>query len=124
MEVKRKDNSNFLETYDGLKQSDLKHGNENRIKITRFKFFYFRIKVRGKISPIQVLFNIPERVQSSSLKLFLSTKAEFPTKFNAEYILYSRYAKIFSERNQHYFTEEYLFITMYSEVDFEFTITF
>ncbi|CAD8046209.1 unnamed protein product [Paramecium sonneborni] len=124
IDINRKSISNLIQTHDGLIQSDLKFGNMNRIRINRFKFYYFRIKLRGKISPIQVFFNIPERVQSSALKIFLSTKAEFPTKFNAEYILHSRFAKIFSERNQHYFTEEYLFITIYSEVDFEFSITF
>ncbi|CAD8126961.1 unnamed protein product [Paramecium sonneborni] len=124
IDVSRKSISNLIQTHDGLIQSDLKFGNMNRIRINRFKFYYFRIKLRGKVSPIQVFFNIPERVQSSALKMFLSTKAEFPTKFNAEYILHSRFAKIFSERNQHYFTEEYLFITIYSEVDFEFSITF
>ncbi|CAD8142681.1 unnamed protein product [Paramecium octaurelia] len=122
--VSRKSLNNLIQTHDGLMQSDLKFGNLNRIRINRFKFYYFRIKLRGKVSPIQVFFNIPERVQSAAVKMFLSTKAEFPTKFNAEYILHSRFAKIFSERNQHYFTEEYLFITIYSDVDFEFSITF
>ncbi|CAD8140292.1 unnamed protein product [Paramecium octaurelia] len=124
LEVKRKSKNQLIQTHDSLIQSDLMHGDQNRIKITRFKFNYFRMKLRGKVSPIHVFFNVPDRVQTSSLKIFLSTKAEFPTKFNAEYIIHSRFAKIFSEKNQHYFSEEYLFITLYSEVDFEFSINF
>ncbi|CAD8046979.1 unnamed protein product [Paramecium sonneborni] len=123
-EVKRKSTNQLIQTQDGLIQSDLMHGDQNRIKINRFKFNYFRMKLRGRVSPIHVYFNVPERVQTSSLKIFLSTKAEFPTKFNAEYIIHSRFAKIYSEKNQHYFSEEYLFITLYSEVDFEFSINF
>lgn len=57
------------------------------------------MKLKGKVSPIHVFFNVPDKVQTSSLKIFLSTKAEFPTKFNAEYIIHSRFAKIFSEKN-------------------------
>ncbi|CAD8054237.1 unnamed protein product [Paramecium sonneborni] len=124
LEVKRKSKNQLIQTQDDLIQSDLMHGDQNRIKINRFKFNYYRMKLRGKVSPIHVFFNIPDRVQTSSLKIFLSTKAEFPTKFNAEYNIHSRFAKIYSEKNQHYFSEEYLFITLYSEVDFEFSISF
>lgn len=54
----------------------------NRVIITRFKYHYFRIKIKGKPTPIQLNFNFTERV--NGLKIYLSTKAEFPTSFNAE----------------------------------------
>ncbi|CAD8138516.1 unnamed protein product [Paramecium pentaurelia] len=124
LEVNPKSIKQLIQTHDGLLQSDLMQGDQNHIKINRFKFNYFRKKLKGKVSPIHVFFNVPDRVQTSSLKTFISIKAEFPTKFNAGYIMHSRFAKIFSEKNQHYFSEEYLFITRYSDVDFEFSINF
>lgn len=50
--------------------------------VQRFRFYYFRIKIKGKPSPIQLCFNFSERV--IGLKIYLSTTAEFPTSFNAD----------------------------------------
>lgn len=59
----------------------------NKVKIQRFKFYYFRISIKERNSPIQVVFNCPIYVTGTNYKIFMSTKAEFPNKFNAEYII-------------------------------------
>ncbi|CAD8107179.1 unnamed protein product [Paramecium sonneborni] len=100
-----------------LKLNDL--SKFNKVKIQRFKFYYFRIKIKGRLSPAQIVLNCPDRVQSSNIRMFISLKAEFPTKFNCEQIIQAKNAKMYADHNQPYFSKEYLYITIYSDIDFE-----
>ncbi|CAD8197379.1 unnamed protein product [Paramecium octaurelia] len=107
----------LLKTFDGLQQSDLEIEFINRIQIVRFRFYYFRIRVKGKQSPLQILLNFPSKITSTSYKLFVSTSIEFPNKFNADQSVQSRFVKINSKQNSKLFFDEYVYLTFYSEFD-------
>ncbi|CAD8086314.1 unnamed protein product [Paramecium primaurelia] len=117
----RIDSQDFLAISDEkLKLNDL--NKMNKVKIQRFKFYYFRIKTKGRMSPVQIFLHCPDRVQSSNIRMFISSKAEFPTKFNSEQIIQAKNAKMYADHNQPYFSKEFLYITLYSDIDFEVTI--
>ncbi|CAD8185573.1 unnamed protein product [Paramecium pentaurelia] len=107
----------LLKTFDGLQQSDLEIEYINRIQIVRFRFYYFRIKIKGKQSPLQILLNFPSKITSTQYKLFVSTTIEFPNKFNADQSVQSRFVKINSKQNSKLFFDEYVYLTFYSEFD-------
>ncbi|CAD8178641.1 unnamed protein product [Paramecium octaurelia] len=107
----------LLKTFDGLQQSDLEIEYINRIQIVRFRFYYFRIKIKGKQSPLQILLNFPSKITSTQYKLFVSTSIEFPNKFNADQTVQSRFVKINSKQNSKLFFDEYVYLTFYSEFD-------
>ncbi|CAK87139.1 unnamed protein product (macronuclear) [Paramecium tetraurelia] len=109
----------LLKTFDGLQQSDLEIEYINRIQIVRFRFYYFRIKIKGKQCnpPLQILLNFPSKITSTQYKLFVSTSIEFPNKFNADQTVQSRFVKVNSKQNSKLFFDEYVYITFYSEFD-------
>ncbi|CAD8170108.1 unnamed protein product [Paramecium pentaurelia] len=107
----------LLKTFDGLQQSDLEIEFINRIQIVRFRFYYFRIRIKGKQSPLQILLSFPQKITSTQYKLFVSTSIEFPNKFNADQSVQSRFVKINSKQNSKLFFEDYVYLTFYGEFD-------
>ncbi|CAD8107181.1 unnamed protein product [Paramecium sonneborni] len=112
-----KQQKKLLKTFDGLQQSDLEIEFINRIQIIRFRFYYFRIRIKGRQSPLQILLNFPSKITSTQYKLFVSTSIEFPNKFNADQTVQSRFVKVHSKQNSKLFFDEYVYLTFYSEFD-------
>ncbi|CAD8131992.1 unnamed protein product [Paramecium pentaurelia] len=120
----KKQNNQLIKTFDGLKLSDLDQNGVNQIQIDRYQFYYFRLRILDKPTPIHIHLQLPESLSFLLFKLMLSIKIEFPTKFNADQIVQSNYAKVYSSNPQaHYFKEEFLYLTFYSHVDFILKIT-
>ncbi|CAD8046205.1 unnamed protein product [Paramecium sonneborni] len=120
----KKQNNQLIKTFDGLKLSDLDQNGVNQIQIDRYQFYYFRLRILEKPTPIHIHLQLPESLSFLLFKLMLSVKIEFPTKFNADQIIQSNYAKVYSSNPQaHYFKEEFLYLTFYSHVDFILKIT-
>ncbi|CAD8131988.1 unnamed protein product [Paramecium pentaurelia] len=88
---------------------------KNKLIIERFKFYYFRLKIKGRPSPLSLCFNFTERVVG--LKIYLSTKAEFPSSFNADQFVQSKYATLISQHGHNKFHENYLYISIHCETD-------
>ncbi|CAK60602.1 unnamed protein product (macronuclear) [Paramecium tetraurelia] len=88
---------------------------KNKLVIARFKFYYFRLKIKGRPSPLSLCFNFIERVMG--LKIYLSTKVEFPSSFNADQFVQSKYATLQSQHNHKKFHENYLYISLHCETD-------
>ncbi|CAD8142685.1 unnamed protein product [Paramecium octaurelia] len=88
---------------------------KNKLVIARFKFYYFRLKIKGRPSPLSLCFNFTERVMG--LKIYLSTKVEFPSSFNADQFVQSKYATLQSQHNHKKFHENYLYISLHCETD-------
>ncbi|CAD8044047.1 unnamed protein product [Paramecium primaurelia] len=115
----KKQNDQLIKTFDGLKLSDLQQNGVNQIQIDRYQFYYFRLRILDKHTPIHIHLQLPESLSFLLFKLMLSVKIEFPTKFNADQIIQSNYAKVYSSNpHAHYFKEEFLYLTFYSHVDF------
>ncbi|CAK78694.1 unnamed protein product (macronuclear) [Paramecium tetraurelia] len=115
----KKQNDQLIKTFDGLKLSDLDQNGVNQIQIDRYQFYYFRLRILEKPTPIHIHLQLPESLSFLLFKLMLSVKIEFPTKFNADQIIQSNYAKVYSSNPQaHYFKEEFLYLTFYSHIDF------
>ncbi|CAD8126958.1 unnamed protein product [Paramecium sonneborni] len=120
----KKQNNQLIKTFDGLKLSDLDQNGVNQIQIDRYQFYYFRLRILEKPTPIHIHLQLPESLSFLLFKLMLSVKIEFPTKFNADQIIQSNYAKVYSSNPQaHYFKEEFLYLTFYSHVDFILKLT-
>ncbi|CAD8142689.1 unnamed protein product [Paramecium octaurelia] len=120
----KKQNNQLIKTFDGLKLSDLDQNGVNQIQIDRYQFYYFRLRILEKPTPIHIHLQLPESLSFLLFKLMISVKIEFPTKFNADQIVQSNYAKVYSSNPQaHYFKEEFLYLTFYSHVDFILKIT-
>ncbi|CAD8142691.1 unnamed protein product [Paramecium octaurelia] len=117
-EIVQINNSNFLKTADGLNLCDLHAEKLNRIQIYRFKFYYFRARVKNKLSPLSIYFTFPNHSQNQIYKVFLSTSVEFPTKFNCEQSTSSRSIKMKTKSGTKFFFEDYTFMTLYAESDF------
>ncbi|CAK60600.1 unnamed protein product (macronuclear) [Paramecium tetraurelia] len=120
----KKQNNQLIKTFDGLKLSDLDQNGVNQIQIDRYQFYYFRLRILEKPTPVHIHLQLPESLSFLLFKLMLSVKIEFPTKFNADQFVQSNYAKVYSSNPQaHYFKEEFLYLTFYSHVDFILKIT-
>ncbi|CAD8046203.1 unnamed protein product [Paramecium sonneborni] len=117
-EIIQINNSNILKTADGLNLCDLNPEKLNRIQIYRFKFYYFRVRVKNKLNPLQIYFTLPDKTQNYIYKVFISTSVEFPTKFNCEQSTSSRSIKIKTKSGSKFFYEDYLYMTLYAETDF------
>ncbi|CAD8126957.1 unnamed protein product [Paramecium sonneborni] len=121
-EIIQINNSHILKTADGLHLCDLNPEKLNRIQIYRFKFYYFRARVKNKLNPLQIYFTLPDKTQNYIYKVFLSTSVEFPTKFNCEQSTSSRSIKIKTKSGTKFFIEDYLYMTFYAESDFVISI--
>ncbi|CAD8137181.1 unnamed protein product [Paramecium octaurelia] len=109
--------TNYQNNY--LTQCDLNY--EMKLEIHRFRFQYYRIRIKDQESPIQITF-LSQNAQINSLRSYFSLKIEFPTKFNADYQVNSKSIRIFTNNNTQFFTEDYLFMTLYSQNDFLCTV--
>jgi hypothetical protein len=58
---------------------------------------------------------------SNKLKIYLSTSAIFPSKFNSEHVVYAKSVKIHAE-NGHIFTEQNVYLSVHSDEDQEISI--
>lgn len=67
-------------------------GEINHITMEKFKFYYFLVKVLHKPSPMSMVFKV-----NNKLKIYLSTSAIFPSKFNSEHLVYAKSVKIHAE---------------------------
>ncbi|CAD8056418.1 unnamed protein product [Paramecium sonneborni] len=102
-----------------LTQYDLNY--QMKLDIQRFRFQYYRIRIKNQESPIQITF-LSQNTQINSLRSYFSLKIEFPTKFNADYQVNSKSIRIFTNNTTPFFTEDYLFMTLYSQNDFLCTV--
>ncbi|CAK78695.1 unnamed protein product (macronuclear) [Paramecium tetraurelia] len=110
--------SNILKVVDGLHLCDLNPEKLNRIQICRFRFYYFRARLKNKLNPLQIYFTFPDKITNHIYKVFLSTTVEFPTKFNCEQSTSSRSIKVKTKSGTKFFTEDFIYMTLYSESDF------
>ena len=105
----RNPNINFQKTPLGLNSLELYA--QNFIQMKKLDFYYFKVKVLSRLSPLNLVFK-----SHQNLKIYLSTEALFPTKFNCQYTVFAKAVKILSENGRTFF-DQYVYFSIHSEDD-------
>ncbi|CAD8143664.1 unnamed protein product [Paramecium pentaurelia] len=122
-EQKKLQNNEIVSDISKLRIFELKQENNDWIQINRFRFHYFSIKIQGQESPIQVYVKC-DQLRLLNYRMYISTTASFPTKFNCEAIIQSKYFKYQDKKHNDKFLDKFLYIAIYSEEDCEISISF
>ncbi|CAD8139375.1 unnamed protein product [Paramecium pentaurelia] len=110
--------------HDGsLTLQELKSNQTSIIQITRFRFNYFYVRIYDRESPLQAYVR-SENSKLSTFKMYISTVAQFPTSFNCEQAIQSKYFKFADQQQRDTFHVKNLYISMYSEEDCLIAINF
>ncbi|CAD8051199.1 unnamed protein product [Paramecium sonneborni] len=122
-EQKKLQNNDTFPDQSNLRIFELKQESNNWIQINRFRFHYFSIKIQGQESPIQVYVRC-DQSRLLNYRMYISTTASFPTKFNCEAVVQSKYFKYQDKKHNDKFLDKFLYIAIYSEEDCEISISF
>ncbi|CAK71240.1 unnamed protein product (macronuclear) [Paramecium tetraurelia] len=122
-EQKKSQNNEIVPHESKLRIFELKQESNNWISINRFRFHYFSIKIQGQESPIQVYVKC-DQSRLLNYRMYISTTASFPTKFNSEAVVQSKYFKYQDKKHNDKFLDKFLYIAIYSEEDCEISISF
>ncbi|CAD8133457.1 unnamed protein product [Paramecium octaurelia] len=110
--------------HDGsLTLQELKSNQTSIIQITRFRFNYFYVRIYDRESPLQAYVR-SENSKLQTFKMYISTVAQFPTSFNCEQAIQSKYFKFADQQQRDTFHMKNLYISMYSEEDCLIAINF
>ncbi|CAD8052892.1 unnamed protein product [Paramecium sonneborni] len=110
--------------HDGsLTLQELKSNQTSIIQITRFRFNYFYVRIYDRESPLQAYVR-SENSKLQTFKMYISTIAQFPTSFNCEQAIQSKYFKFADQQQRDAFHVKNLYISMYSEEDCLIAINF
>ncbi|CAD8060876.1 unnamed protein product [Paramecium sonneborni] len=110
--------------HDGsLTLQELKSNQTSIIQITRFRFNYFYVRIYDRESPMQTYVR-SENSKLQTFKMYISTIAQFPTSFNCEQAIQSKYFKFADSQQRDIFHVKNLYISMYSEEDCLIAINF